>query len=256
MTGSSPLVSSAGTLLAFDGVKKSYGEEDVLEGVSFCMGGGEALAVIGPSGCGKSTLLYLAAGLREPDSGKILLADSARTAFVLQDFGLFPWKTVRDNISLPLVLAGVPSGETRRRCASIMEELGLSGLEERWPAELSGGQRQRVALGRALVRTPSLLLLDEPFSSLDAFTREAMQDLVLRLHRRHGFSYILVTHSVAEALYLGERILPLAFGRALPIMENPCFSERPDGGGTAYGRMNTLLRSALAGDHPAGEGRA
>lgn len=235
-------------LLSLDNVRKSYGGGNVLEGITLSMGLGEALAVVGPSGCGKSSLLYLVAGLRKPDEGEIRLScGAAGTAFVLQDFGLFPWKTVQDNIALPLELTGIPAKEARQRCAGIIDELGLTGLEQRWPSSLSGGQRQRVALGRALARTPSLLLLDEPFSSLDEFTRESMQELILRLRERHGFSYILVTHSIAEALYLGSRILPLGFGTAHPVLDNPCFGRRPGSSNAAsYGHMSAALRASLS----------
>ena len=243
-------------LLTLDDVRKDYGSENVLKNISFSLDKGGSLAVIGPSGCGKSTLLYLIAGLRKPSSGAIRIScGHSGTAFVLQDFGLFPWKTVQDNIALPLVLAGIPVKDARQRCAGLLEELGLSGLEHRWPSSLSGGQRQRVALGRALAKTPGLLLLDEPFSSLDAFTRESMQELILRLRERHGFSYVLVTHSVPEALYLGERILPLGFKTAQPVMENPCFGIRPGGGSSAdYGRMSTALRASLSSSSAVTEG--
>ncbi len=235
-------------LLKIDNVRKGYGEDPVLEGISFALDYGDSLSVIGPSGCGKSTLLSLIVGLLSPDHGEITRTEPKKhISFVLQDYGLFPWKTVEDNIALPLLLTGSGRDIAHERSMALISELGLTGLENRWPAELSGGQRQRVALGRALIRTPSLLLLDEPFSSLDALTRESMQDLILQLRAVHGFSYILVTHSVSEAVYLGKRILPLSFGTAQPMLDNPCFGQRPgENNSDSYARITAAVRGSLS----------
>ena len=205
---------------------KCYGETRVLDGLSFTLPAGETLAVIGPSGCGKSTLLYLLAGLDKPDSGTVNLADKRRISFILQDYGLFPWKTVGENLALPLELQGLAEPRRSAAVAAMLDELGLCGLAERYPAQLSGGQRQRVAVGRALITDPEILLMDEPFSSLDALTREHLQFTVLSLWQRRRPTCILVTHSVPEAVFLGRYIMVMRghAGNAL-WLENPCFGD-------------------------------
>ena len=154
--------------IAVRDLSKGYGEGPVLDGLSFNLPSGETLSVIGPSGCGKSTLLYLLAGLDKPDrgtvsTGEVSRRDKGRISFILQDYGLFPWKTVQENLSLPLELQGVAPSTRRKAVADMLDELGLGGLGMRYPAQLSGGQRQRVAIGRALITDPDILLMDEPF---------------------------------------------------------------------------------------------
>ena len=149
--------------IAVRDLSKGYGEGPVLDGLSFDLPSGETLSVIGPSGCGKSTLLYLLAGLDKPDrgtvsTGEVSRRDKGRISFILQDYGLFPWKTVQENLSLPLELQGVAPSTRRKAVADMLDELGLGGLGMRYPAQLSGGQRQRVAIGRALITDPDILL--------------------------------------------------------------------------------------------------
>lgn len=163
-------------------------------------------AVIGGSGCGKTTLLYLLAGLLEPEDGAIELGSAQRPAIILQDFGLFPWKRVRENISLGLKLRKESPEHIHDRCSSVMEELGIAHLCDAYPAAISGGERQRVAIARALVLDPKVLLMDEPFSSLDAMNREKMQDLLLNIHAQHEMTVLLVTHSIEEAAFVSSRI--------------------------------------------------
>ncbi len=188
----------------------------VLEQISFTVPSGETLAVIGPSGCGKTTLLYILAGLQEASSGTITINEQAqgwadgRSAMILQNFGLFPWKTVRANIALGLKLRRTPERVCRQVTATLLAELGLDGLAERYPIQLSGGQQQRVAIARALATRPDILLMDEPFSSLDAMTRERLQNLLLSLWQQRKLTYVLVTHSVEEAVFLGRTILILS----------------------------------------------
>jgi NitT/TauT family transport system ATP-binding protein len=201
-------------------------EDPVLDGVSFQVPPGQTLAIIGPSGCGKSTLLYILAGLLPPTAGRVAIEGAAgRPAIILQDFGLFPWKTAAENVALALKLQGRPAAARRRVTDALLAELGLAGLGHRYPVQLSGGQKQRVAIARALATGPSLLLMDEPFSSLDALTREHLQTTLLATWRRTGVSYLLVTHSVEEAVFLGREVLVLSDRptRVKAVIDNPDF---------------------------------
>ena len=201
----------------------------VLEDLSFEMAARQTLAVIGPSGCGKTTLLYILAGLSQASAGDVIFRGRGKTAFILQDFGLFPWKTAAQNIALGLQLRGVDGAQQRRTTAILIEELHLNGLAERYPVQLSGGQKQRVAIARALATDPDIVLMDEPFSALDALTREHLQNTMLDMWRRKGLGYVIVTHSVEEAVYLGRRVAVLTDRptRIKALIENPSFGQ-PD----------------------------
>ncbi len=226
-------------MIVVEGVSRGYSEVDgwVIRSVSFEVPEGSTLAIIGPSGCGKTTLLYLMAGLLEPDEGRIHIHSSFPTqrngsgkpAIVFQDFGLFPWKTVLDNIVLGMRIAGTGRRQAAETARRLMNEVGIGDLGGRYPVQLSGGQKQRVAIARALALQPEVLLLDEPFSSLDAITREHLQNLVKDLWRMHRLSYVLVTHSVEEAVFMGQAVLVLQ-GRPATVahrIENPLF-DTPD----------------------------
>ncbi len=169
-------------------------------------------AMVGPSGCGKTSIIQAIAGLLPPASGDISIDGAPvngvrpRTAVIFQDFGLLPWRTVEANAELPLVLAGTSRAERRRRVDPVLDELGLSSFRGFYPAGLSGGMKQRVAIARALVSEPDILLMDEPFSSLDALTREAAQEFLLQVRRSRPLTILLVTHSIEEAVYLAETI--------------------------------------------------
>lgn len=205
------------------------GGVEALSAVSFSAERGEAWAVIGPSGCGKSTLLYLLAGLIKPTSGGVFIDDKAVTenrresAIILQDYGLFAWKTVFQNAALGLKIRHYPKVEVRERTATILQELGLYEFRNHFPAQLSGGMRQRVALARSLTLEPDLLLMDEPFSSLDALTREDLQNNMLEIRELQGNTGFLVTHGIEEAAFLGRKILVLTSrpGRVAEIVDNP-----------------------------------
>lgn len=209
-----PRKGSGGLGLTLQGVGQSYGERVVLDGIDLRIEPGEFVAIAGRSGCGKSTLLRLLAGLEPVRHGEILADDGHPLAahgesvrLMFQDARLLPWKRVLDNIALGLDSAARPAA---RRA---LEQVGLAERAHDWPSVLSGGQRQRVALARALVHTPRLLLLDEPLGALDALTRIEMQQLIESLWNEHGFTAVLVTHDVSEAVALADRVLLIEDGR-------------------------------------------
>ncbi|MDR0621429.1 MAG: ATP-binding cassette domain-containing protein [Deltaproteobacteria bacterium] len=195
------------------GLVKNYGDNAVLKGLGFELKAGEFMAVVGRSGCGKTTLLRLLAGLEAPDQGRVLVNGEPRTdlnddtRIMFQEDRLLPWKSILGNVGLGL------GGDYQSVAMKALEDVGLGLRKGDWPRTLSGGQRQRVALARALAHSPKLLLLDEPMGALDALTRIEMQSLVERLWRDWGFTALLVTHDVAEAITLADRVILLENGR-------------------------------------------
>ena len=200
-------------------VAKRFGETEVLRDIDLAVRPGEFVAILGHSGCGKSTLLRLIAGLETPSDGEVAVdgrwldgngagRDTGDTRILFQDARLLPWRRVLDNAAI-----GGTGDAWRTKAQATLERVGLADKADRWPATLSGGQRQRVALARALVSEPRLLLLDEPLGALDALTRLEMQDLIEEVWRAQGFTAILVTHDVAEAVRLADRIVVLDQGR-------------------------------------------
>jgi NitT/TauT family transport system ATP-binding protein len=188
---------------------------------------GEFICFIGPSGCGKTTLLRIIAGLEKPTTGQVLLdgqeikGPGPERGMVFQEYSLFPWKTVIDNIGFGLELKRVPKVKRYDRSRGYLQMVGLEKFEERYPHELSGGMKQRVAIARALVNDPRALLMDEPFGALDAQTRNIMQSELLRIWQEEKKIVIFVTHSVDEAIYLGDRIVIMSArpGRIKDIIE-------------------------------------
>jgi sulfonate transport system ATP-binding protein len=202
------------------GASKAFGERQVLRDLDLEIGAGEFVAVIGRSGCGKSTLLRLVAGLDRPTSGEIEIGGRTVASLqpdvrlLFQDARLLPWQRVIDNVGIAR-----PKG-WRETALAALDDVGLADRARDWPAVLSGGQRQRVALARALVSRPGVLLLDEPFGALDALTRIEMHRLLDRIWREHGFTTMLITHDVAEAVALADRVVVLREGRValdLPV---------------------------------------
>ena len=187
------------------------GDLDALASVSFTIQPREFICVLGPSGSGKTTLLRILAGLIEPTSGSFTFAGGKpRIGMVFQQSNLMPWRTAVENITLPLELQGVPQDETRRRAKELVELVELQGFETSWPRDLSGGMAQRVAIARALIHDPDILLLDEPFGSLDALTRERMWTELSRIWQLRRKTVLMVTHSIGESLFLADRVLVLS----------------------------------------------
>lgn len=187
-----------------------------LDTVSLAVGQGEFVAIVGPSGCGKSTLLRILGGLLAPSEGSVWLdgeplsSPRRQVAYVFQDVNLMPWRTVLHNVTLPLEVAGVPRVQAEDRAAGLLRLVGLTGFERAYPRALSGGMAQRVALARALVAEPEVLLLDEPFGSLDALNREQMNLELLRIWRAQRVTAVMVTHDLREAVFLADRVLAMS----------------------------------------------
>lgn len=223
-----------------------------LDSVNLALEKGKMGVIIGPSGCGKSTLMSVLAGLNADYSGEVLIDGKAprsggETALILQDFGLLPWKTVWENIILGLELRKKLTGEMKGVAENILEKLNLSSLAKRYPVQLSGGQRQRVAIARALVLEPKLLLMDEPFSSLDALTREEIQDFLLEIWQETQLTTLLITHNIEEAVFLGQRIFVMSAcpGRIKEQVENPMAGDHNLRGRVQFVEMCSLLRGYL-----------
>ncbi|KGT91022.1 taurine transporter ATP-binding subunit [Erwinia typographi] len=198
-----------------------------LQDINLSIDSGELLVVLGPSGCGKTTLLNLIAGFLPAESGSIVLdgkpvtGPGAERGVVFQHEGLLPWRNVLDNVAFGLQLAGVEKVKRREIARQMLKKVGLEGAEKRFIWQLSGGMRQRVGIARALAADPQLLLLDEPFGALDAFTREQMQELLLTLWRESGKQILLITHDIEEAVFLASELILLSPGPGRVIERIP-----------------------------------
>lgn len=209
------------TLIEMDNVSKVFrsadgGEIRAIESVSGTISTGEFVSVLGPSGCGKSTLMMMLAGLSAPTGGTIRLngqkvvGPQEKFGIVFQDPVLFPWRTILKNVQLPLELRGLPAGERMDRARQILEIVGLSGFESKYPHELSGGMQQRVSIARALSVDPTLLVMDEPFGALDAMTRDQMNLELQRISADLASTVVFVTHSIVEAVFLSDRVFVMS----------------------------------------------
>ena len=220
--------------VAVDGASKVFrvakGSEVVaLDDITLTVAPGEFVSLIGPSGCGKSTLLRLIADLDQPTSGSVsVFGKSARQARIDQDYGiafqqagLLPWRSITENIELPLELHGVGKKQRRVRSTELLELVGLTDFADRFPEQLSGGMQQRVAIARSLAESPELLLMDEPFGALDEMTRERMQNELVRICGETGAAVVFVTHSIPEAVFLSDRVVVMSPrpGRIRDIVE-------------------------------------
>ncbi len=216
-TTNAPPASGAAPKLELRNITKWFGSEDAgicaVDDCTLNVDEGEFICVVGPSGCGKSTLMTIGAGLEQATSGDVLIdgkpagPPGPRRSVVFQKFALFPSENVEQNIKFGLQMTGVARDEQERRLVEQLKIMGLSQFRKAYPNELSGGMQQRVAIARALVMRPEILLMDEPFGALDAQTRTILQEEVQRLHREQQYTVLFITHSVEEAVYLGDRVI-------------------------------------------------
>jgi NitT/TauT family transport system ATP-binding protein len=212
-----PIGAESEAYVALDGVSKTYLADcaavDAVERFSVAIKPREFVSILGPSGCGKSTLLMIVAGLERPTSGHVEIAGRKMTeprpdiGIMFQDPTLLPWKTVLDNVLFPFAIRGQSTTPHRDAALQLLQRVGLEGFEGKRPAHLSGGMRQRVALCRALITQPDLILMDEPFSALDALTRDEMNVVLTRLWQEYRKTVLFVTHSIREAVFLSDRVL-------------------------------------------------
>lgn len=256
-----------GSIISLQDLSFHYGDEPIFQHFGWEVAPGESWAVIGPSGCGKSTLLYLLAGLRQPTAGRLLVTGApaprprASTGLILQNHGLLPWATVWENAALGVQMGyfyarkrtpadtprPYPPLLAREVVDHWLERLGIPHLRERYPVQLSGGQQQRVAIARTLALQPSLLLMDEPFSALDATTREGLQELIVELQQELGITTIVVSHNIEEAAFLGRKILVLDAPPNLTahIVDNPATGQAAYRNGRDFLRITQRLREQL-----------
>jgi len=256
----------AAPAFALAGVEKWFetpeGRVHALSPTDLVVRAGEMIVLLGPSGCGKTTLLRMVAGLAAPSRGQVRVMDRdlwrngrrqpeavAGLGVVFQDANLFPWLTVERNVALPLELRGVSKDQRDERVRRLIELVGIAGFEKRWPRELSGGMRQRAAIARAMSYEPEILLMDEPFGALDAMTRDAMNLELQRIWLETGKTILVVTHSIAEAVFLGDRVVLMSPrpGRIDTIVDVPFARPRTlDLQGTAeFQHIVTNLRYRL-----------
>ena len=244
--------------IALDKLDKRYPDHHAVKSIDLDIEAGEFIAIMGPSGCGKSTTLRLIAGLDEPTDGDLRIGgDSMRgvpafqrnTPMVWQSLALFPFLTVAENVAFPLRMQKVGAAERRKRALDWLDRLGLAGMAERNIAQLSGGQRQRVAIARALVTEPSVLLLDEPLSALDAHLRVRMQTELSRLHRELGITFVYVTHAQSEAFALADRIVIMSEGHIQQVGRPQDVYRAPANAFVAeFMGMNNLIRGEVRGN--------
>ncbi len=235
----------------------NFGSETALSNINLDISKNETCAIIGPSGCGKTTLLYTLAGLLAPNEGQVIINGNElktirkETGAILQNAGLLPWKTAWDNVSLGLKARKQDKMSVNQKVTSILKELGILEHKNKYPAQLSGGQRQRAAIARTLVLEPDLLLLDEASSALDAINREHIQNLILKLFKKSPTTLVLVTHSIEEAVFLGQKIVVMKRAAIKHIIENPYFGDenirlKPD-----YHSICLEVRKWLGGEEEA-----
>ncbi|MGA2480480.1 MAG: ABC transporter ATP-binding protein [Spirochaetia bacterium] len=240
-------------MLEISNCTAGYDGNTVLDSVSLSVPSGKTGCIVGPSGCGKTTLLTVAAGLKKADrgtatlDGEVIAAGDRRVGLIIQQYGLFPWFTAIENAALGLRIRGCDERSRQEKARGELERVGLGDLADRYPFQLSGGQQQRVAIARSLALAPRLLLMDEPFSALDAMSRESLQDSLLSSLGERKLSVLLVTHSIEEAVYLGSTVWLLAGtpGTLLASWDNPLqgsaeYREEP-----AFFEMCTKIRHAM-----------
>lgn len=229
-------------------------EVNALGPISINISSGDIYAVIGPSGCGKSTLLNALSGILKNYEGNILINNEGinpkihNIGFIPQNFGLLPWKNVEKNCLLSIKIKGrTIDEEMKERIKYILSKLNIDSLMDRYPKELSGGQRQRVAIARAFIMNPDLLLMDEPFSALDALTREEAQELFIEIWNKYKTTTVFVTHSIEEAIYMGKKIIILSHcpGTIVEIIDNSLFNTENLREKDEYLKLSSHIRSII-----------
>ncbi|OPY95035.1 aliphatic sulfonate ABC transporter ATP-binding protein [Bradyrhizobium sacchari] len=243
-------VQTSGLPLSIRGLRKSFGSNEVLRGIDLHIPAGQFVAIVGKSGCGKSTLLRLIAGLDKIDAGSIGFGGDVQPADIrvmFQEPRLLPWARVLANVEVGLGRDRA-SQDAHARAEKALAEVGLADKRDQWPSVLSGGQKQRVALGRALVSRPRVLALDEPLGALDALTRISMQRLLERVWRDQGFTAILVTHDVSEAVALADRVLVIEEGRIAHDVVVNAARPRQRGSAELAGLEGSILSHLLSAD--------
>jgi sulfonate transport system ATP-binding protein len=242
---------TSGLPLSIRGLRKSYGDNEVLRGIDLHIPAGQFVAIVGKSGCGKSTLLRLIAGLEKVDAGSISFGDAAvkpeDIRVMFQEPRLLPWARVLSNVEVGLG-RDRSSGDAHARAEQALIEVGLTDKRDQWPSVLSGGQKQRVALARALGTHPRVLAFDEPLGALDALTRISMQRLLERVWRDQGFTAILVTHDVAEAVALADRVLVIDEGRIAHDVTVNAARSRERGSAELASLEGSILSHLLSAD--------
>lgn len=209
----------------------SYGNENILNNIDLTVAKNTTCAIIGPSGCGKTTLLYILAGLLSFNQGEVLIngkvqrGNRKKTGVILQDYGLLPWKKVWDNVALGLKVRNIDTLVLKDQVNNMLDYLNILHLKNKYPAQLSGGQKQRVAIARTLIINPDLLLLDEATSALDAMTKEHIQNLLLKIYKKKPTTILFVTHSIEEAVFLGQKIVIMEKSTIKKIIHNPYFGD-------------------------------
>jgi len=227
-----------------------------LDKMNITIDSGDTCAIIGPSGCGKSTLLKVLAGVEGSYEGSVtideqpVMPSKQRVGFIPQHYGLLEWKTVYQNVILGIRIKDGKSAVSKEAVEAVLEQLGVKELADRYPHQLSGGQRQRVSIARSFLLRPDLLLMDEPFSALDAITREEIQDVFLNIWKENRVTTVLVTHNVEEAVYLGKKIILVskAPGRAVKTIDNPLFDTENLRDSTAYFQLSQEIRKMIKED--------
>ncbi|PGV52235.1 ATP-binding cassette domain-containing protein [Bacillus sp. AFS037270] len=239
-------IKQGGIKLEIKNLTKTFGKVDVLKGINLEIAPGEFVAIVGQSGCGKSTLLRHIAGLEQASSGEILQNNESLSSlnkmarFMFQDARLLPWEKIVANVGVSLGL----KGNWKEESLLALQQVGLKSRAYDWPTVLSGGQRQRVALARALATKPKLLLLDEPLGALDALTRIEMQELIEGIWKTHQFTAVLVTHDVAEAITLADRVVLIEDGKIAMDLQIPLSRPR-ERGSSAFGRLEGKVLSRV-----------
>lgn len=211
-------------MLEVKNIYVNYEERDILKNISFSLSKGETISIIGPSGCGKSTLLLSIANQKEINSGEIS-NKFKDTNLILQSNGLFPWKTIKENIKLGLIVKGTSKEEIEKSINKIASDLNIKHVLNKYPSEVSGGERQRTALARALVLNSDLLLMDEPSSALDSINKENFQNILCKIQEEYNMSYIIVTHNIEEAVILGKKIVIIIDGEIKKVIDNEYYGQ-------------------------------